>query len=289
MLSLHPMFENRLINLVLLTFLVLLASCSKFVKLQKNGNTEEKYDAAIKYFEKKDYFKANLLFEEVLPTLKGQAGAEKGLFYNAYTYYYGKQYIMSAHYFSEFYETYPRSEFAEESMFMHAKSLYKDSPQFNLDQTNSQDAMKAIQAFANRYSSSSTYMEEINKMAEELTKKLEIKAFESAKLYYNIGSYNSILYKSAVIAFGNFQHDYPASPFTEEACFLKMDAQYQLAKGSYEAIIKNGAKVYLKRDRLYDTIEFYHNFIDKYPESKYKKAAELIYESCQDQLKHLKS
>jgi outer membrane protein assembly factor BamD len=284
MLSLHPMFKN----LVLFVSFICLVSCSRFVKLQKNGTTEEKYNAAIIYFEKKDYFKANLLLEEVLPTLKGQAGAEKGLFYNAYTYYYGKQYLMSSHYFNEFYETYPRSEFAEESLFMHAKSLYKDSPQFNLDQTNSEDAMRAIQAFANRYSTSK-YMDEINKMAEELTKKLEIKAFESAKLYYNIGSYNSILYKSAVIAFGNFQHDYPASPFTEEASFLRMDAQFKLARGSYEVILKNGAKVYLKKDRLYDTIEFYHNFIDKYPESKYKKAAELIYESCQDQLKQLKS
>jgi outer membrane protein assembly factor BamD len=282
------MFSKKLINAVLLLLFIVLCSCSKFVRLQKNGNSEEKYNAAIKYFEEKDYYKANLLLEEVLPTLKGQAGAEKGLFYNAYTYYYGKQYIMSSHYFKEFYETYPRSESSEESLFMHAKSLYKDSPQYNLDQTNSLDAMGAIQEFANRFPQS-TRMEEINKMAEDLTRKLEIKAFESAKLYYNTGSYNSILYKSAVIAFNNFQHTYPASSFTEEASFLKMDAQYKLALSSYEAIIKNGAKVYLKKDRLYDTIEFYHNFIDKYPESKYKKAAELIYESCQNELKQLKS
>jgi outer membrane protein assembly factor BamD len=286
-LSLHAMFKNRRINYILLISFVFLTSC-KFTRLQKNGDQDEKYSAAIKYFEEKDYYKANILFEEILPTRKGQAGAEKGLFYNAYTYYYGKQYIMAAHNFRDFYETYPRSEYTEECMFMYAKSLYKDSPEYNLDQTNTQDAMVAIQGFANRYTTSK-YMDEINKMAEDLTRKLEIKAFENAKLYYNIGSYNSILYKSAVIAFKNFQHDYPASGFTEEASFLKMDAQYKLATGSYEAIIRNGTKVYLKKDRLYETIEFYHNFIDKYPESKYKKAAELIYESCQDQLKELKS
>jgi outer membrane protein assembly factor BamD len=288
MLSLHPMFSKKLKNAVLLLFFIILSSCSKFVRLQKNGNSQEKYDAAIKYFEEKDYYKANLLLEEVLPTLKGQSGAEKGLFYNAYTYYYGKQYLTSAGYFQELYDTYPRSEYSEESLFMHAKSLYKDSPQYNLDQTNSIEAMQSIQEFANKYPQSPK-MEEINKMAEDLAKKLEIKAFENAKLYYSTGSYNSILYKSAVIAFGNFQHDYPASSFIEEASFLKMDAQYKLALSSYEAILRNGAKVYLKRDRLYDTIEFYHNFIDKYPESKYKKAAELIYESCQNHLKQLKS
>jgi outer membrane protein assembly factor BamD len=282
------MLQKRLNVFLLMLSLLPLISCSDFSKIQKSGTINEKYEAAIKYYDKKDYYKANLLLEEILPNIKGQAGVEKGLYYFAYTHYYGKQYIMSAFYFKEFYQTYPRSEFAEESMFMHAKSLYNDSPSYDLDQTNTTDAMRAIQTFANRYPASS-HMEEINKMSDDLRKKLEVKAYENAKLYYKLGTYNPILFKSAVIAFNNFQISYPDSQFNEEVSFLRVESQYSLAKGSFEFVYKQGNKVHLKKDRLYEAIEFYHNFIDKYPESKYKKAADNMYQDCQLQLSKLSS
>jgi outer membrane protein assembly factor BamD len=282
------MLQKRLIVFLLTFSLLPLISCNEFNNVQKSGTVNEKYLAAVKYYERKDYYKANLLLEEILPSLKGQTGVEKGLFYFAYTHYYGKQYIMSAFYFKEFYQTYPRSEFAQESMFMHAKSLFNDSPSYDLDQTNTVDAMRSIQTFANRYPTSS-YMEEINKMSDDLRKKLEVKAYENAKLYYKLGSYNPILYKSAVIAFNNFQISYPDSEFNQEVGFLRIESQYNLAKGSFEVVFKHGNKVYLKKDRLYEAIEFYHNFIDKYPESKYKRAADNMYQDCQLLLSKLSS
>jgi outer membrane protein assembly factor BamD len=282
------MLQKRLVIFVLTLCLLPLISCNEFNKVQKSGTVMQKYDAAIKYYDKKEYYKANLLLEEILPNLKGQTGVEKGLFYYAYTHYYGKQYVMSAYYFKEFYQTYPRSEFAHESMFMNAKSLFNDSPAYNLDQTNTSEAMRALQSFANRYPNSS-YMEEVNKMSDDLRKKLEVKAYENAKHYYKLGSYNPMLYKSAVIAFNNFQKSYPDSQFNEEVSFLRVESQYNLAKGSFEVILKNGNKVYLKKDRLYEAIEFYHNFIDKYPGSKYKKAADNMYQDCQHLLSTLNS
>jgi len=266
----------------------ILCSCSNFQALQRSDDPDLKYKAAIDYYEKKKYDQANLLFESVLPNLKGQDGAEIGAFYNANCFYKMKQYVMAAFYFREFYETYPRSTYTEESMFLHAKALYMDSPPYNLDQTSTYDALKAIQNFANAYFRS-PHMDEINAMADKLNQKLEKKAFENAKTFYKIGSWNAYMYKSAVVAFTSFQNSFPNSLYNEEVAFLKLDAQYRLAKESFEAVLKKGEKVYLKKERIYETIEFYNSFIDKYPGSKYKKNAENIYETSLKELNKLKS
>lgn len=271
------MFKNPLILFFLLSFT--LFSCSEFTKVQKSGDVNTKLNAAFKYYEKKDYYKATLLFDEVVPLVTGKLEGEKALFYYANTFYFQKQYVMAAYYFRDFYETYPRSQYAEESMFLHAKALFKDSPEHNLDQTNSYDALKAIQNFANKFPFS-TYMEEANKMADLLNAKLEKKAYESARLYYRLSEFNSANYKAAVLSFENFLLKYPSSPYSEEVSFYKVDAQFNLARHSEQS---------RQRERYFEAIEFYHNFIDKYPNSKYKKQAEELYDSCIKKLEQIKS
>lgn len=272
--------KSFLVNRLIICLLVIGSfSCSEFQRVQKKGDVNDKLNAAFKYYDKKDYYRATVLFDEVIPLVTGKVEGEKALYYYAYTYYYQKQYILSAFHFKDFYETYPRSQWAEESMFMYGKALYKDSPEYNLDQTNTFEALKAIQRFANKYPFS-TYMEEANKMADELNSKLERKDYETAVFYYRLSEYNSVNYKAAVVNFTNFLKRYPASVYAEEIAFLKVNAQYNLAKSSEKS---------KQRERYFDAIDFYHNFIDKFPNSKYKKEAESIYEDSLKRIEQIKS
>jgi outer membrane protein assembly factor BamD len=259
--------------------LVSLTSCSEFQRVQKRGDINEKLNAAYKYYDKKEYYKTTLLFDEVIPLLKGKREGEKALFYYAYSFYHQKQYMMSGYHFRDYYETYPRGQYTEESMFMYAKSLFKDSPEHNLDQTNTYDAIRAIQGFANKFPQSAN-MTEANTMMDELNAKLEKKAYENARLYYKLSEFNSANYKSSVLTFDNFLRRYPNSAHSEEIAFLKIDAQYNLARHS---------EFTRQKERYFDTIEFYHNFIDKYPNSKYKKEAESIYSISIKKLEEFKS
>jgi outer membrane protein assembly factor BamD len=258
----------------LLGIVLLLGSCSEFQKIQKSDNIEQKYQAALNYYEKKDYYKAGLLFEELIPVFRGRAEAEKAQFYLANTHFQQGQYIMSSHFFKTFIETYPRSEFAEEANFLYAKSLFKDSPSPRLDQTSTLQAMDAIQDFLNRYPQS-TFTEEAEAMYTSLANKVEVKAFENAKLYYQLRQY-----QAAVVAFTNFQREFPSSGFNEEAAYLKLDAQFSLAQESVPE---------KQRERYFDTIGYYQFFIDKYPESKFIRSAENIYEKSVAQVEKLKS
>lgn len=265
---------SRLTVLFLLVGSLLLGACSNgYQRLLKSTDVNKKYEAAIKYYDKGDYFRSGTLLEELIPLLKGRPEAEKAQFYFANTNYKQHNYILSAHYFKQFLDTYPNSSYAEEAAFLHAKSLFRDSPSAELDQTNTISALESIQDFLNRYPTSS-FRQETENMSQELQKKLENKAFSSARLYYQL-RYN----QAAVVSLGNFQLQYPASAFAEEADYLRVVAQHAWAKESVEE---------KQRERYLEVVAFYQHFLDTFPKSKNIKAAEALYDDSRAKLEKLK-
>jgi len=237
-------------------------SCSRFRKIQKSGDWRTKYDAAIRYYEKNDFHRSTLLLEDILPIIRGTAEAELGNFYLAYNYFHQKQYILSAHHFEEFVRIYGRSEYVVEAEYMNAYSLYLQSPDFQLDQTTTFEAVAAMQNFINKYPSSG-YASKADNVIDEMQVKLERKAYEQCKLYYKIRSYNS-----ALVVYDNFRDDYPDSKYQEEVAYLKIKTSYDYAQQS----------IFSKRkERFQNTVDAYESFIDKYPSSKYLKEIEKIY------------
>ena len=266
---------SRLTVLFLLVATLALGACaSSYQRLLKSTDVNKKYEAAVKYYDKGDFFRAGTLLEDLIPLLKGRPEAEKAQFYFANTNYKQRNYVLSSFYFKQFTDTYPNSEYAEEAAFLNAKSLFLDSPGFELDQTNTVSALEAIQDFLNRYPESKLKAETEN-MSQELQKKLENKAFESAKLYFQL-RYN----QAAVVALTNFQLQYPASAFAEQAAFLRLSAQFAWAQESIES---------KQRERFLEAVSFYQQFVDTYPQSKTLKAAQDMYDVSQAQIVRLKS
>jgi outer membrane protein assembly factor BamD len=255
--------------LILFIPVLLLASCSKFQKVQKSTSIVEKYDAAVKYYNDGDYYRAGLLFEELIPLMRGKKEAENTEFYYANCQYYQRQLILSAYYFKKFYQTYPRSEFAEKAFYMHCRSLYESSPRDDLDQSTTTDAMVSIQSFLKKYPKSE-YADEVQNIFTKLDAKLNKKYFDGARLYYKIRKY-----KSAVIALENYRKKYPDSPYNEEAQYLRIDSQYHYAKKSIDS---------KQKERFYEAIDLYQDFVDRYPQSQYLEDAEKIYENCLEEI-----
>jgi len=256
----------RKIYLILLLSLIVFSACSKFQHIQKRADLKGKYRAALKYYGKRDYYRAGLLFEEIIPLLHGDTTAETAQFRFAYCNYYQGQLTMSAYLFNKFYETYARSPYAEESRYMYAFSLYLDSPEYNLDQTNTFKAIDALQSFINYYPESK-FIEEGTRLLKELRTKLEKKAYEQAKLFNRIQGN----YKAAIVTLGNFQKGFPDSDYSEEIAYKKLETAYFLARESVES---------KKKDRYESAVEFYEYFVDRYPTSKYIRQAQNIYSSC---------
>lgn len=255
---------NKKLLIACLSMVVLFSSCSRFQRLLKKGSVEEKYNAAISYYEKKDFYRAGLLLEELIPLLRGQKRSEIANLYYAYCHYYQRQRQLASYYFKRFYTNFGASKYVEEAMYMYAYSLFKDSPVHYLDQSNTDQAIVASQNFLNRFPQSK-YGEECSRIISELRQKLEKKAYEGAKLFYKIRNY-----KAAVITFANFQKDFPDSNFNEEVAYLKILSQYEYARIST-----------LRRQptRFQDVLKYYTEFIDAYPGSGYTRSAERLYSS----------
>lgn len=266
------MSEKNNLFIWLLGILLLGTSCSKFNRIMKNPDAEVRYDAAMAYYEKGDYYRANLLFEDLIPNLMGSAKAEKVQFTFAYCHYYQGQYQLSGNYFKSFYDTYRRSPMAEEALYMYAYSQFKNTPQFNLDQSHTNDAITAMQDFLNKYPKSQ-YKDEANKVIATLRSRQERKAYEIARLYERLRQY-----KAAVISFTNFTKDFPDSGYKEDVFFRRLYCQHELARLSMYNV---------KKERWEKFIEYYQAFIDRYPNSANLREAERLYDTARKELSTL--
>ena len=248
-------------------------SCSNFRKIEKSQDWRVKYEAGINYYSKKDYYRASVLFEQILPIVRGLPEGEKVQFYLAYCQYYDKLYLLASEQFKTFYETYGRSALAEEARFMHAFSLYQSSPNPNLDQSSSIEAMAAMQQFINRFPGSE-FRDRAVAVIETTQQKLEKKGFENARQYHRMR-----YYKAAIVALNNFKQNFPDSKYIEEAYYLVILSEFQLAEQSLRSI---------QPDRYKTVVDHYQEFLDRYPDSNFLKEAEKLYAESLDQLNSFK-
>lgn len=263
--------RNRLTQTTMYIMLLLsLGACSKFSRLQRSTDVQKKFNGAMEYYQKKDYYRAALLFEEIIPVLRGSQQAEEAQYTLAYCYFYQKDYSLASFYFKRFYQTFGRSSKAEESMFMHAYALYKSSPETHLDQSDTKKAITAFQSYLNAYPNSSR-TEECNRYIKELRRKLEVKAFNLANEYYKKDEY-----QAAIVALGNFIQEYPDSDYREEAFLKRIESAYLFAKNS----ILNK-----QPDRYRDAIQFYEEMAERYPNSNWLRKASRYYEKATEELR----
>ena len=173
-----------------------------------------------------------------------------------------------------FVASYPKSEKREEAAFFAAECFYKLSPEYSLDQTDTNKALDKMQRFIDIYPESQ-FLPQANVYVKELREKLEKKAFEIAKQYNTISDF-----KGALKAFENFLADYPGTPFKEQALFYRFDSAYKLAINSV---------VSKKQERLTYAKNTYSNLIKHNAQTEYKdKADKMLAEVEQELQKYTK-
>lgn len=262
--------------LVLLLPLLLLTGCTQYAKVQKSMDFEYKYELAKAYYMEGEYSQASSLLEDVLAFTKGTSFAEESLYMLSMCYYNMGDYVTSSHYFSTYFNTYPRGVYAETARFMSARALFLDTPDPRLDQSSTIKAIGEIQVFTEFYPYSK-YKEQAHEMLYELHDRLVEKEFRSAQLYYDLGNYMGNNYQSCIITAQNALNDYPYTKLREDLSMLILRARYSMAKESVQEKMI---------DRYRDTVDEYYAFKNEYPESKYMKEVEKIYRETQKALKN---
>jgi len=255
-------------------FVILLTGCSEFQKVLKSQDYELWYKTAKELYEQKEYSKASTLLGELNNIYKGTDKAEEITYIYANTLFNMRDYMMAGHYYREFVKTYPSSQLVEECQFQSAYCYYKMSPKPRLDQTDTENAINEFQLFINMFPNSEK-VDEATKYMDELRNKLVYKSYLSAKLYFDLGNYMGNNYRAAVITAQNTLKEYPDTEYREELFFLILESKFIQAVNSVPEKME---------ERVRDTIDEYYSFINEFPESKYLKKAEKIYEQSQSML-----
>jgi len=254
--------------ILLLGTLFFVSSC-KFQKLVKSGSVDEKYEAAVKLYNEKDYSRALQLFDQLAGVMRATDKSQKISYYYAYSYYHQKDYTLASYYFKRYATNFPGSPEAEECAFMSAYCNYLNSPEFSLDQTVTYEAIKELQLFVNTYPGSKR-VSECNDLIDKLREKLEIKDFRIAKLFYRMDDYSA-----AIMSLNNILKEFPETPHKEDILFLIFKSYHKFAKQSIEE---------RKKDRYSKAMAAYQEFVSQYPESQFLEEATALKEHARMEL-----
>ncbi len=250
-----------------------LNACSEFSKARKSDDPTYKFNTAVKYYEDADYSRALTLFEDVITYYKGKPEAEDIFYYIAYCNYNQDDYILGGYYFRNFARTFPNSERAEEAQYMSAYCYYLESPDADLDQNATIEAISALELFISQYPNSEK-IEQCNTLLDELNAKLAKKSYLNAKLYFDLE-----YYKAATYSLNNCLNDYPGTPYKEDLMYYITKATYLYASNSIET---------KQKERFEQTAKDARSFLRLYPDSEYSKEILKIQENTIKQLEKLK-
>jgi len=249
---------------IVLLMSVFLSGCGEYQRLLKSKDPEEKYQAALMYFNNKQYVKSQTLLDDVAAYYKGTPRSEDILAYLARSYMGQKNYTSATDYYQAYVRNYPKGKYSAEAHFQVGHCQYIESPDARLDQEITKKAIEAYQKFVELFPES-PYAEQAYKEMNELYDKLAHKEYLSAKLYYNLGSYLGNNYLSCEIVSKNAMKNYPSNSHQEDFSWLILQSKYQQMVHSFEEKMQ---------DRARDTQDEYYNFITEYPNSKHRKDAD---------------
>lgn len=251
----------------------LLTACSPLQKALKIDDSAYKNEVADQLYEKGKYKQAIRLYEQI-ERKEGWAPNYQSMFYRySKAYYNSRKWEVAGPMFQKFNMLYLSSPNREETMFLEAMSAYEMSETFTLDQHITYEAIRKFETFITAYPEAESTTD-ANKYLRELKERLELKAYESAKLYNKIGEYTRD-YNAAIVALDNFLLDYPGTVYKSDALYFKFDSAYKLAINS----------VYGKmEDRIKNALDLYNDLIAFDPDTEHKSEADRMVERLNKEL-----
>ncbi|MDE5772930.1 MAG: outer membrane protein assembly factor BamD [Muribaculaceae bacterium] len=246
---------------------LVLSGCGEYTKALKSRDVDYKFDYAKRAYNQKKYVQVTTLLTDVIVPLRGGPKGEEALFLLAMSYYENKDYLNSGVYFKNYYTRYPKGKYAELARFYSGYGYYLDSPDAQLDQTNTVKAIEELQGFLDYFPRSDKVTVAQNAIF-EMQDKLTLKELQNAQLYYNLGNFLGNNYEAAIITAQNALKNYPYSKYREDFELLILKSKYQEAKLSVDE---------KQRDRYQDVIDEYYSFENNFPDSKNLKEATNIY------------
>lgn len=244
--------------LVIVVFFALTA-CNKLQdQAMKSADKAFILKVANDNFAKKKWKDALALYDRLPNLVAGTDDAPNVVFNSAYANYYDKNYKLAGHQFKNFAINFPDDPRKEEASYLSALCYYEGSMDYNLDQTSTELAINELQDFLNTYPNSER-SKNINQLIDELSYKLEFKAYENARQYFKMADY-----KAANVTFENVLNDFPATKLRPKIMDYIMKSRYELALNSVFD---------LKEERIANALAYTKTVENELPNTEYSADA----------------
>lgn len=205
--------------------LLFMSGCGKDDFKFENTKSEEQFIHAKQVFDKRDYYKAKMLFTVIVLNNPGSAIIEQGQYYLAECHFYLKEYLLAVSEYEKLIRSLPKSTFVDDSQYKTGLCYEKLSPGYGLDQEYTHKAISQYQQFLDEYPGS-----ELRPLVEqhlsECVDKLARKEFKTGELYRKMG-----YLESAVISFDAVLQNYSDSQYADDALYWKGECSRKMKKG----------------------------------------------------------
>lgn len=259
-------------GIALLLVLLTAMACGSSHNIKPGDTVEVAFEKAMNLYERERYSQATRAFETVLSIARGTELAADAQYYLAKSHFHNRAYLVAASEFSRFARNYARDDRRKEAEFMEAYSHYQMSPRYNLDQTETYNALERFQLFVSRYPGTEM-AQEAQEYMDELRDKLAKKKFNAAEMYMRVGEY-----RSAALYYDLTVEDYPESTWAEKALVNKIRAYVKYAENSVRE---------RQQERFEEAVASYEEYIQIFPRGENRDMAEEYYARALDGLSEI--
>ena len=174
-----------------------------------------------------------------------------------------RQYLIAANEFTRFIEFYRADPRVPEAAFERIEAYVALSPRYELDQTDTRQALGFIRSYVQQYPESPR-VAEAEAMAAELREKLARKLYEAGRLYAR-----REMYGAAVNYFREVLAEYPTSVYADDAMLGAVEAQIAYAAGSVRG---------RQEGRYREALDLYDQLVTLFPASPLLGDAQGLYD-----------
>ena len=174
-----------------------------------------------------------------------------------------RQYLLAGNEFTRFIEFYRTDPRVEQAAYERIQAYAELSPRFELDQTDTRQALSYIRLYLQQYPTSPN-AEAAAALASELNEKLARKKYEAGRLYER-----REIYEAAVLTYRDVLAEYPTSAYADDALLGAIRAQNAYAANSVRD---------RQAERYSEAVEIYQQLITLFPQSPLLREAETLYD-----------
>jgi len=246
----------------LLLMLAVPACKSQYDQILESNDVDAKYQAAFGYFNTGKYNRAAQLFESLTLLTNGTERYDTVMYYLGLSNYSYKDYYTAETNFQQYLTYFPQGDFSESAEFLRIDCLYRATLRYELDQTPTYTAINAIGEYLSNHPSGAN-SDIARHYMEDLSERLDRKAYENARLYYKMEDY-----LAARVALKNVLKDDADNIYREEILYYSAMSSYKYADMSVPS---------KQKERFLVFQDDYLNFVGEFPESEHRKELDELY------------